>query len=185
MYKRQIQFYLHRDGTTVWLGLTEQHFNENSRWCGGSYDATQQQDLFEPMKPFVQAITDYLHAKPYFGMVGFDVLKTSSGEFFLVDLNPRLTGITPFLMASRIFDSELGHQAGVYQASCNFDGGLDQLIATADATSDCRVLVLSAFKKRLLADKQQPAICRPLEQTKQLAWPRYPESRQSDFSPAF
>ena len=80
-------------------------------------------------------------------MVGFDVLKTGSGEFFLVDLNPRLTGITPFLMASRIFNSELGHQAGVYQASCKFDGGLDQLISTADAQSDCKVLVLSAFEE--------------------------------------
>ena len=142
-----IQFYLHRDGSTVWLGLTEQHFNADDRWCGGSYNATQQQELFEPMQPFVQAITDYLHANHYFGVVGFDVLKTGSGEFFLVDLNPRLTGITPFLMASRIFNSELGHQAGVYQASCKFDGGLDQLISTADAQSDCKVLVLSAFEE--------------------------------------
>ncbi len=142
-----IQFYLHRDGSTVWLGLTEQHFNENDRWCGGSYDAQQQQDLFEPMMPFVRAIADYLHANQYFGVVGFDVLKTGSGEFFLVDLNPRLTGITPFLMASRIFNSELGHPTGVYQASCKFDGGLEQLINTANAASDCKVLVLSAFEE--------------------------------------
>jgi len=101
------------------------------------------------MKHFVQAITDYLHANRYFGVVGFDVLKTVSGDFFLVDLNPRLTGITPFLMASRIFNSELGHQAGIYQASCKFNGGLDQLIATADAESDCKVLVLSAFEETI------------------------------------
>lgn len=144
-----IQFYLHRDGSTVWLGLTEQHFNENNRWSGGSYDARLQQDLFEPMKPFVQAIADYLHANQYFGVVGFDVLKTGSGGFFLVDLNPRLTGITPFLMASRIFNSELRHGSGVYQASCKFDGGLEQLLATAAAEPNCKVLVLSAFEETL------------------------------------
>jgi len=144
-----IQFYLHRDGSTVWLGLTEQHFDDGARWCGGSFDAQQQQDLFEPMKPFVQAIADYLHANQYFGVVGFDVLKTKSGEFFMVDLNPRLTGITPFLIASRIFNSELGHDAGIYQASCKFDGGLEQLIAVADSEQDCKVLVLSAFEETI------------------------------------
>ena len=142
-----IQFYLHRDGSTVWLGLTEQHFDDRAKWCGGSYDAQQQQDLHAPMKPFVQAVADYLHANQYFGVVGFDVLETKSGEFFLVDLNPRLTGITPFLMASRIFNSELGHDTGVYQASCKFDGGLEQLIDVADADSECKVLVLSAFEE--------------------------------------
>ena len=142
-----IQFYLHRDGSIVWLGLTEQHFNDSARWCGGSYDAQQQQDLREPMKPFVTAIADYLHSNRYFGVVGFDVLKTKSGEFFMVDLNPRLTGITPFLIASRIFNSELGHETGVYQASCKFDGGLEQLIAAADVERQCKVLVLSAFEE--------------------------------------
>lgn len=142
-----IQFYLHRDGSTVWMGLTEQHFDDGARWCGGSFDADQQQDLFEPMKPFVRAIADYLHSNRYFGVVGFDVLKTKRGEFFLVDLNPRLTGITPFLMASRIFKSELGHGAGVYQASCKFDGGLERLVAVAESESQCKVLVLSAFEE--------------------------------------
>ena len=104
------------------------------------------------MKPFVRAVADYLHANQYFGVVGFDVLKTQRGEFFMVDLNPRLTGITPFLTASRIFKSELGHDAGVYQASCKFDGGLEQLIAVADAENDCKVLVLSAFEETV-ADK--------------------------------
>lgn len=142
-----IQFYLHRDGSTVWLGLTEQHFDTNLRWSGGSYDAQQQQDMFEPMKSFVKSIADYLHANHYFGVVGFDVLKTKGGNFFLVDLNPRLTGITPFLMASRIFRSELGHQVGIYQASCKFGGSLKELIAAADAVADCKVLVLSAFEE--------------------------------------
>ena len=37
-----IQFYLHRDGSTIWLGLTEQHFDDGAKWCGGSYDVQQQ-----------------------------------------------------------------------------------------------------------------------------------------------
>ena len=170
-----IQFYLHRDGSTVWLGLTEQHFNQTNRWCGGSYDVKQQQELQEPMKPFIKAITNYLHANQYFGVVGFDVLKTKTDEFFLVDLNPRLTGITPFLIASRIFNVEFGHIAGVYQASCKFNGSLEQLIAAVEAESNCKVLVLSAFEEMAAGEttttchlsvsgKNQPACLATLDQ---------------------
>lgn len=142
-----VQFYLHRDGSAVWLGVTRQHFNGSGRWCGGSFAADLQQVLVEPMSPFVSATAAFLRGHGYFGVVGIDVLTTADGERFLVDLNPRLTGISPFLMAARIFHQRHGHPAGVYQASCRFKGTLEQLIARAEAETGGTVLVLSAVEQ--------------------------------------
>ncbi len=147
-----VQFYLRRDGSVVWLGLTEQHFNEAKKWCGGTYSKHLQTDLIEPFEPMVTATAEHLHNAGYFGLVGIDILRDIDGGCFLVDVNPRLTGITPFLMASRIFDKDLSFGEGVYQASFHFSGSLDELIGVAEAFNDCRVMVLSAFEDRA-ADK--------------------------------
>jgi biotin carboxylase len=142
-----VQFYLHRDGSVVWLGVTQQHFSESSRWCGGSFSAELQRELVEPMEPFVIATAAFLQRHGYFGVVGIDVLVTEADERFLVDLNPRLTGISPFLMASRFFQNRHGHRSGVYRASCRFAGTLEQLIAVAESQIDVTVLVLSAVEQ--------------------------------------
>ena len=144
-----VQFYLRRDGSTVWLGVTEQNFNQQQRWCGGVYNSDLQESQFEPMMPFIQATAQQLHGCGYYGVVGIDVVSTEDGGRFLVDVNPRLTGVSPFLMASRMFDRDLGLKDGVYRASCHFAGSVAQLIEAADALSndlDVRVLVLSAFE---------------------------------------
>ena len=140
-----VQFYLHRDGSIVWLGLTEQHFNDCNRWCGGTYSKDLQTSLIEPFERIVSATAKHLHGEGYFGLVGIDILRDKDGSCFLVDVNPRLTGITPFLMASRIFEQERSFDEGIYQASFRFAGTLEELIKRADSFDDCRVLVLSAF----------------------------------------
>lgn len=142
-----VQFYLHRDGTVVWLGVTQQHFSESSRWCGGSFSADLQQQMLEPMQPFVVATAAFLNRHGYFGVVGIDVLSTKTDQRFLVDLNPRLTGISPFLMASRFFCNRHGHPSGVYRASCRFKGTLEELIAVAESQETVTVLVLSAVEQ--------------------------------------
>ena len=141
-----VQFYLNRDGAAVWLGLTEQHFNEANRWCGGSYSQNLQTEMLEPFEPIVTATADYLHNEGYHGLVGIDILQDDSGKCFLVDVNPRLTGITPFLMASRIFSAVDGFGEGIYLASFRFAGTLEQLIETTESFENCRVMVLSAFE---------------------------------------
>ena len=142
-----VQFYLRRDGSIVWLGLTEQHFTESNRWCGGTYSKALQTSLLEPFEKIVTATAEHLHSHEYFGLVGIDILRDQNGSCFLVDVNPRLTGITPFLMASRIFEKEDAFEEGIYQASFRFAGSLDDLIKRADSFNDCRVLVLSAFEE--------------------------------------
>ena len=139
-----IQFYLHRDGRVVWLGFTEQKFNEAMRWSGGHFQFSLQDKLYEAFQPIVTATARYLHGQGYFGVVGVDILQNRSDEFFLVDVNPRLTGITPFLIASRIF-AEDGLEAGIYRASFEFPGSIEELIARAESMGDFKVVVLAVY----------------------------------------
>jgi hypothetical protein len=144
-----VQFYLRPDGSSIWLGLTEQNFNQQQRWCGGVYRSELQFSEFESLMPFVQATAKHLNSRGYHGVVGIDVLRTADGNRYLVDVNPRLTGISPFLMASRIFDRDQGLKFGIYRASCRYEGDLARLIAATDAAWNdhgVRMMVLSAFE---------------------------------------
>lgn len=141
-----VQFYLRRDGSITWLGLTGQQFNEAKRWCGGTYSNHLQTELVKPFESIVRATAQYLGSQGYFGVVGIDILRNQAGQCFLVDVNPRLTGITPFLMASRIFYKNDGHSEGIYRASFRYRGELKSLMESAETYSDCRVLILSAFE---------------------------------------
>lgn len=144
-----VQFYVHRNGEVIWLGLTEQKFNENNRWCGGVFDASIQDRLADEFYPFVEVTAKLLHSRGYFGVCGIDILVDANGRKFLVDVNPRLTGITPFLIASRHFLAD-GLQHGIYSASCKFKGTLESLVKSVEQVTECRVLILSAFEE---ADK--------------------------------
>ncbi|TWU45849.1 biotin carboxylase-like protein [Novipirellula aureliae] len=141
-----VQFYLSKDGSMVWLGLTEQHFDTNKKWCGGTFSADLQVQLFNSLCQIVRPVGDSLHASGYFGLVGIDVLRDAMNCFYLVDVNPRLTGITPFLMASRIFARTGRFNEGLYQASFRFPGSMDQLFDAANRLDDARVLVLSGLE---------------------------------------
>ena len=140
-----VQFYLRKDGGVIWLGFTEQHFDDDSRWCGGSFSAEIQNSMLPHFEPIIRSTANYLHSQNYFGVVGIDILRNAANEFFLVDVNPRLTGISPFLMASRIFARD-GLTKGIYQASGSYAGNLKQLIAAAESCEEARVLVLSAYE---------------------------------------
>ena len=138
-----IQFYLRKDGSVVWLGLTQQQFNEKARWSGGVFSHDEQEEGRQRYEAAVLATARCLSSHGYFGVVGIDILTDADGQQFLVDVNPRLTGVTPFLMASRRFVTQ-GATEGIYLASQNFAGSLEQLFRAAESIKDASVLVLSA-----------------------------------------
>ena len=70
-----VQFYLHRDGTIVWLGVTQQHFDASRRWSGGSFSANVQSQLRGDTGAIVEAAGRHLHNAGYFGLVGIDILR--------------------------------------------------------------------------------------------------------------
>jgi hypothetical protein len=144
-----VQFYLRKNGAAVWLGFTQQRFDESGKWSGGCFSAEQQERCFDELATMVLPAAAHLHAQGYFGVVGIDVVTNGDGQQFLVDVNPRLTGITPFLMASRMFaDQGLGE--GIYFASFKFGGSLAQLIERSESFHEkeplARVVVLSAWE---------------------------------------
>ena len=141
-----VQFYLRRDGAMVWLGLTKQLFDENQRWCGGTFSADLQMKLFGDLCGMIEPVGMHLHTSGYFGLVGIDILRDTANRLFLIDVNPRLTGISPFLVASRIFARE-GLTEGIYRTSRRFCGSYEELISTAEQTQNARVLVFSAVEE--------------------------------------
>ena len=151
-----VQFYLRGDGSITWLGFTEQHFDSAKKWCGGTFSSELQEQLLPELGKMIEPAGKYLHECGYVGVVGIDILRDRSGDMFLVDVNPRLTGITPFLMASRIFARE-GLNEGIYQASCRFKGSFSQLVAEAESLKNARVLVHSAFESG--SDGDTTTIC--------------------------
>ena len=148
-----VQFYLCRNGKMIWIGLTQQHFDTKKRWCGGVFSADQQVDWFDDLCGMIAPVGTHLHERGYFGLVGIDILKDTSGRMFLVDVNPRLTGISPFLMASRIFLRNEGLTEGIYQASLRINASFEQLIETAERIKDARVIVLSAVEEVTVSGK--------------------------------
>jgi hypothetical protein len=152
-----VQFYLRKDGSPIWLGFTEQRFDAGGKWSGGVFSAAQQSRHQDSLEPIIAAAANYLHSQRCFGVVGIDVVTDSDGRKYLVDVNPRLTGITPFLMASRRFaaQSEADFGQGIYMASSRFPGTLDELIEAAEAQTQSRVVVLSAYQE----SDQQSTLC--------------------------
>lgn len=149
-----VQFYLDKQGEIIWLGFTQQVFNETGRWTGGVFNAEIQDNFYHEFLKIAEPVARYLHRNGYFGVVGIDILQNRDDEFFLVDLNPRLTGITPFLIASRLFIAD-GYYHGIYAASVELSGNISDAIKRAETISDTRVLILSAYQ----APKSQTVKC--------------------------
>jgi len=149
-----VQFYLGRDGEITWLGFTEQLFNDTNRWIGGVFRADLQDELYPEFIKIAEPVAGYLHEKGYFGVVGIDILHNKNDQFFLVDLNPRLTGITPFLMTSRLLVKD-GYSTGIYAASVSLPGDLDCIIERAEQCETGKVFILSAYQ----VSNSQSTIC--------------------------
>ena len=140
-----VQFYLNKQGEMTWLGFTQQVFNETGRWTGGIFNAEIQDKFYHEFLKVAKPVAEYLHGHGYFGVVGIDILQDKEDNFFLVDLNPRLTGITPFLITSRLLIVE-GYSHGIYAASVELDGDLSDAILLAESITGARVALLSAYQ---------------------------------------
>jgi len=139
-----VQFYLDKQGVMTWLGFTQQLFSDTGRWTGGIFNADIQDEFYPEFYEIAEPVAHYLHENGYFGVVGIDILQTKANDFFLVDINPRLTGITPFLMTARLFIAD-GFSHGFYATSVYIAGGLSDVIARAQTVSNARILVLAAY----------------------------------------
>jgi len=71
----------------------------------------------------------------FWGFLGIDVLFNTAGRGYLVDINPRVTGSSPALIALNILKKEYGFTLGLFRRSgdINFYGTSAELLAQADA----------------------------------------------------
>ena len=54
------------------------------------------------LKPTLLPVADKLHEREYFGVVGVDILLNKAGQQYVIDINPRINGSTPMLLASKV-----------------------------------------------------------------------------------
>lgn len=80
--------------------------------------------------PFVEEVVRYCRAVNFWGFCGVDVLFDSQGNGYLVDINPRVTGSCPALMALRQLKEKHDFTVGLFRRSgdINYFGPSSQLL---------------------------------------------------------
>ena len=141
-----VQFYLDRGGQLSWIGFTHQVFDSTGKWSGARFSLADQDRRFASLAKFAHPVARYLHENGYYGVVGIDILENDRGERFLVDLNPRLTGVTPFLVVCRQWARSGDFPVARYVASTSFPGRMDALFQQAESEGEARIVVYSAIE---------------------------------------
>jgi len=91
------QFYLRKNGTIRWLGVTIQNITEDFDYNGNYCNWNEQMALKKKLYSSVMPVKEYLHKKGYFGIIGVDVLTSKSGNY-VIDVNPRINGSTKLVI---------------------------------------------------------------------------------------
>jgi hypothetical protein len=112
-------FFIHPNGQDVtWFGSNENHRLKDGTWSLDSYLLMKDQAVLKEMQlPFVKDIVAYCHSLSFFGFCGVDVLFDKSGQGYLVDVNPRVTGSCPSLMVAQLFQDKYGFEYGLFRRS--------------------------------------------------------------------
>jgi hypothetical protein len=79
--------------------------------------------------PFVKDVAKYCLSLGLWGFVGVDVLFDKSGQGYLVDVNPRVTGSCPSLLVSQLLQDQYGYDFGLFRRNGDnvYYGTQDQL----------------------------------------------------------
>mmetsp|Transcript_4162 Transcript_4162/g.5455 ORF Transcript_4162/g.5455 Transcript_4162/m.5455 type:complete len:502 (-) Transcript_4162:87-1592(-) len=125
-------FFMHPNGSIVWFGSNENHREPDGKFSSDSFLMMEHQDTLKEMQlPFVEEVVRYCRGMGFWGFCGVDVLFNSSGEGYLVDINPRVTGSCPALMALSQLQRAHGFTVGLFRrsGSINFFGTSKQLMS--------------------------------------------------------
>ena len=78
----------------------------------------------------MEEVVQYCHSLGFWGFCGIDVLFDSQNRGYLVDINPRVTGSSPALMALQTLSKTYGFRIGLFRrgGDINFYGTTEQLI---------------------------------------------------------
>jgi hypothetical protein len=129
-------FFMHPNGSVVWFGSNENHREADGKFSSDSYLLMDHQDSLKEMQlPFVEEVVRYCRGMDFWGFCGVDVLFDSSGAGYLVDINPRVTGSCPALMALNLLNKKYDFSVGLFRRTgdnCYF-GSAEQLMEEVSA----------------------------------------------------
>lgn len=138
------QFYINQAGKITLIGVTQQLVDSEGNYLGGLIQYDADMTRFEPM---IAAIGQYAHQQGYFGCVGFDVLESKDGQFYVIDANFRVNGSTPLcLQRYKLLDH--GKTVAKYSSDYRMEGAIDAILATLRPELERQdFLILSALEK--------------------------------------
>jgi hypothetical protein len=111
-------FFMHPDGSIVWFGSNENHREPDGRFSSDSYLLMKdQKELRKIQLPFIEEVVKYCESLGFWGFCGCDVLVDSKGNGYLVDINPRVTGSCPALMALKQLNDAYKFEVGLFRRS--------------------------------------------------------------------
>ena len=147
-------FFIHPNGEVTFFGSNENHREEDGRFSLDSYLLQADQDyLREIQLPYVKDVAAYCHSLGFWGFCGVDVLFDSSGQGYLVDVNPRVTGSCPSLMVATLLKDKYGFEVGLFRRSgkINYKGSTQQLFDEVAAYNEMnqgksQVVIFSAMQ---------------------------------------
>ena len=139
-------FYVGKSGRITYFG-TQECIMENFGHHGGYIDWNKYEQYKQQLYgKFVVPVSNYLHKKGYFGIVGLDIIRNPSGDY-LVDMNPRISGTTPLVMLSNHM-MELGFSHARFDICNTVNITSEQLVEKANSinekTGNTRVVILAA-----------------------------------------
>lgn len=147
-------FFMHPDGSVIWFGSNENHREPDGKFSSDSYLLMDhQENLKEIQLPFVAEVVKYCHGLGFWGFCGIDVLFDSKGNGYLVDINPRVTGSCPALMALKLLKDKYGFSVGLFRRSGGiiYHGLPDKLLAEVKEYNSAnegkfRIVIHSMFR---------------------------------------
>ncbi|MGE5660458.1 MAG: carbamoylphosphate synthase large subunit [Actinomycetota bacterium] len=140
-----VQFYVNKAGRITLIGATSQLVTSEGNYLGGliHYRETDMSKFLE----MIAAIGKYAHQQGYFGVIGFDVLEDSEGQFFVIDANFRVNGSTPLCLQRHTLLG-LGKEVAKYSSDYRMNGALDSVFMTLESELKRKdFIILSALEK--------------------------------------
>jgi hypothetical protein len=136
--KRNIacHFFIHPSGEITWFGSNENLRLPNGQFSSDSYlIMADQEEMKHLQAPFVEEVVQYCKTLGFWGFCGIDVLFDSKDRGYLVDINPRVTGSCPALMALHILAKQYGFTHGLFRRSgdINYFGSPEKLFEDVSA----------------------------------------------------
>jgi len=128
-------FFIHPNGEVTFFGCNENRRDQNGNFTLDSYLIVKDQThLREIQLPFVKDVAQYCHSLGFWGFCGADVLFDPSGQGYLVDVNPRVTGSCPSLMILQLLKEKYDFDYGLFRRHGNitYYGTAAQLFAEVE-----------------------------------------------------